>query len=63
MLIKRLISHVLSVYDREKQSSYHSLVDLMLSNTLCYLVFYRVTSHVILLVDISPVSLHAFCYH
>jgi hypothetical protein len=61
MLIKGLISHVLQ---REVIGlSYCSPVDPMFSSALVFHVFYRVKSHLVLLVDVSPVSLHTFCYH
>ena len=62
MLIGRLESHVLKSYNREKQLSYSSTADLMFSSILHLLVFCRVTPHVILFIDILPVSLDTVCY-
>ena len=63
MLIGRLVSDVLKIYDREKQLSYSCLADSMFSSILRLLVFYRVTLHIILFVDVSPIRLDTVCYH
>ncbi len=61
-LIGRLVSHVLKIYDRDKQLSYSSPADSMFSSIFRLLVFYRVAPHVILFVDVAPVSLDAVYY-
>jgi hypothetical protein len=38
------------------------MVDPMFSSSLLFIVLYWVASHIVLLVDVLPVSLHTFCY-